>query len=101
MAAKRHLGDRGEVPDPVPAGVSVNRRLGDKDRFRISDVGRDGLHPGVVEAGCVQDYSRRISAVGGGGKGGITQDFRGLFHSDIVAQPRGVISKRGIPNQTD
>ena len=84
MAAKRHLGDRGEVPNTVPAGVSVNRRLGDKDRFRIPDVGRDGLHPGVVEAGCVQDYSRWISAVGGGGKGGITKYVGCLIHCYIL-----------------
>src|SRR5687767_9746852 len=86
MAAKRHLGDWGKEPHTVSASVAVNCRLSDKDRFRISDVGRDGLHPGVVESGGVQDHSRRISPIGGGGEGGVAQYFRGLFHSDIVAQ---------------
>jgi hypothetical protein len=67
MAAKRHLGNRGEVPDTVSAKVSVNRRLGDKDRFRISDVGRASVltvdippSGGIIVSGKAVEISRIV-----------------------------------------
>lgn len=86
MAAKRHLGDGGEVPHAVSAGVPANGRLSDKDRFCVSDRSRDALHPAVVKAASVQDHSRRITSVRRGGKGGITHHIRSQFHPDIVAR---------------
>ena len=72
MAAKWHLGNGGEVPHTVSACVSVNRSFGDKNRFGISDVGRDDLHLCGVQMGCIQYHPGRISSAGSCGKGGIT-----------------------------
>ncbi len=83
VPAERHLGERAEITHPEAV---VRVALGDESGLRVADVGRDGEHFVVGEAGRIQHDAGGVAAFGVVAEGGVSLDRRHTASLPLAAR---------------